>query len=159
MRTTALKKIKNGDKEFELEFTQLAPSKSLKFMIFMGKFVGGSAGKAMGAFNGSKASMQDLANLKDEDFNFEKIGDAISKIVGNLDEDEVIQKLDVLFESVSYNGEEIHIDHFMFDGNPMLIFEVARKALEVNYKRFLDENSGLVGKLIKSVKVLANTQK
>lgn len=158
MRTEVKYTIKNGDKSFDLVLTQLPPSKSLKFMIFMGKFLGGSAGKVIGAFDGSANSIKDLSNLKESDLSLEKVGLAISGLMERIDEDEVIEKINLLFESVHINGDSLHIDHFMFDGDPTLIFKVATKAIGVNYKRFLDENSGALGKIIASFKILGNTK-
>lgn len=147
---------KNDEVDYACLFTQLSPSKSLIFMMYLGKMLGGSAGKVIGAFNGS--SLQEISGLKEENINLEKIGDAIFGLFARLDEEEVINKLNLLFSSVSLNGETLDVDHLMFQGEPGLIFKVAKKALEVNYKSFLDGNSGLIGKITKTLKIVKGSK-
>ena len=147
---------KNGEKEFHLLFTQLAPSKSLIFMMYIGKMLGGSAGKIVGSFKGS--SFKEMAGMKEDDINLEQIGDAIFGLFERLDDDEVIKKLNLLFSSVSLDGQNLDIDHLMFQGEPLLIFKVAKEAIGVNYASFLDGNNGILSKLVSSVKMLKRSK-
>lgn len=151
-RETKTITYKSGEKDFHLLFTQLAPSKSLIFMMYLGKLLGGSAGKIVGSFQGS--SIKDIAGMKDEDINLEKIGDAIFGLFERMDDDEVIKKLNLLFSSVSLDGQNLDVDHLMFQGEPLLIFKVAKEAIGVNYASFLDGNNGILSKLVNSVKML-----
>jgi len=149
-------KVKQGDieKEFMLEFTMLSPSKSLKFLMFMGKVVGGSFGRAFGALEGDFKSMDDLSKIKDSDLNYSKLGEALFGIFERVDENEAIEKLNVLFGSVRHEGNVINCDYFMFDGRPDLLLKVAGKALGVNYKSFLQENSGVLSKISRTMEIL-----
>jgi len=147
---------KNEETEFHLQFTQLVPSKSLKFMMYVGKILGGSAGKLIGSLGTD--SIKNLSEMKEKDFNLEKIGDSLFGIFDRLDDDAFIEKLNLLFGSVTNEGQVLNVDHLLFQGQPMLIFKVARKALEVNYGNFLDENSGVIGKLLKSIKMIASSK-
>jgi hypothetical protein len=157
MRETAIVSYKNGDREFKLQFSMLTPSKSLKFLIYMAKVLGAPASKAVGAFQG-KADMDNLMNLKDEDVNFSQVGNAIVSLFDRLDENEVIEKLNLLYESVTLSGESIHVDHPMFDGRPDLNLKVAYKAMEVNYRHFLGENSGLFTKISQSLQIIQKSK-
>lgn len=156
MRETKTVTYKNEKDEFTLLFTQLAPSKSLVIMMYLGKILGGSAGNIIGSLG--KNSLTDLAGLKDGDLDFEKVGDAIYGLFDRLEDQAFIDKLNLLFSSVSIEGQSLDVDHHMFQGEPMLIFKVAYKALGVNYQSFLDGNSGALGKLIQKIKGLKGTQ-
>jgi len=156
MRESKTVTYKNDDVDYNCLFTQLSPSKSLIFMMYIGKLLGGSAGKVVGSFNGN--SLSEISGLKEENIDLEKIGDAIFGLFERIDEDEVIKKINLLFSSVSLNGETLDIDHLMFQGEPGLIFKVAKKSLEVNYKSFLDGSSGLIGKLTKSLKIVKGSK-
>lgn len=154
-RKTETTTYKNGDMEFTLMFSQLKPSKSLVFMMYMAKMIGGSASKVIGSFD--KGSIEQLSNIKDEDISLEKMGEALSGFLDKLDDDDFIEKMNLLFSSVDTNGEVLTVDHLMFYGEPMLIFKVAYKALGVNYSSFLQGNS-VLKKLVKSVKLIKDSK-
>jgi hypothetical protein len=135
----------NAMGEFPCVFTKLKPSKSLIVMMYMGKMLGGTAGKAINSLQGS--SLGSLSEMSDEDVNFEKIGDIVSSFFDKLEDEEFLKKLAILFESVQVNGESLYIDHPMFEEDPTLIFKVAVKAIGVNYKSFLGKSSGVIEKL------------
>jgi len=159
-RETKTITYKNGEKEYSCLFAQLSPSKSLKFMMFLTKVVGGSTAKVIGSLNGG--SIQDLANINDDQIDLEKIGDAIFGLFDRVDEDEVIEKLNLLFSSVSIEGEQLDVDHLIFQGQPTLIFKLAKEAMAVNYSSFLEGISSAIKKLsgkIKKAQDSKDTQK
>ncbi len=149
--------IAGTNQEFELQFKMLKSSQSLKFLMYLGKIIGGSVGKVIGSIGG-ESKIEELENIKPDDFNLEKIGDAIFGLMDRVDEDEVLEKLNLLLSSVRHNGTILNVDHMMFDGAPDLIFSVAKEAMGVNYKRFLDGNSNVLQKIIGSLKILKNTK-
>ena len=148
---------KESKKEFKVEFSMLKPSKSLIFLMYMGKMIGGSAGKVIGAFKGD--SLDSLMDMKEENLNLESMGNAIVSVIDRIDEKEVLEKINLLFESVTINGEVLDIDHMMFDGRPDLIFKVAKEAMEANFKDFLLENSEVFTKIIKSLRIVKSGTK
>lgn len=154
MRQNAVVTYKNGEKEFKLNFTQLRPSKALIMLMWLGKMLGGTAGSLLGSLEGVKS----LKDLDLDDLDLDRVGTAISKVFANFDDQEVIEKINLLFESVDVEGQQLDIDHFMFDGNPLLILKVARKSLEINFSSFLGESSGIVDKFKKTLELLKNTQ-
>lgn len=147
MKTTETMIIKNGDAEFTLLLTQLRPSRAIKVITYLSRILGSTAGKALGSVNGFKP--EDLENAS-----LEKLGDAITHFLVSIDDDAFIEKINILFESVTHNNTVIHVDYPCFQGRPDLILSVAKKALEVNFKDFLQENSALVGKFTKSLKII-----
>ncbi len=155
MRPEVTVSYESNDQKYDLVFTMLSPKKSLKFLMFMGKFVGGGAGKAMGAVAGK---FDNISAIKESDIDISKLGEVLFDLMDKVDEDEVEQKLDLLFSSVKLNGQSLDGDHHIFDGNPALIFKVAGKALAVNYKSFLFGNSGILKKLLKTIQVVTNTK-
>lgn len=152
MREPKTVKFKNGEREFTLLFEQLRPSKSLKMLMWLSKMLGGTAGSLLGSFEGIKS----LSDVKDEDIKLDKIGKAIHEIFSRLDDDEVVEKINFLFQSVSIGGESIDADHLMFEGDPLLILKVAKKALEVNFANFLEGSSGIGDKIRKTLELLKN---
>lgn len=152
-----IKVYKKGDEEFQLEFTMLKPSQSLKFLIFMSKILGSGAGKVAGSFEGMKT--EDLLKTDGDDLNLEKIGDALFGIFDRLDEDEVVNKLNILLGSVRHGENVVNVDYFMFDGRPDLLLKVAGTALGVNYKDFLREISGAFSKIPETLRILKNMKK
>lgn len=153
MRQNETLTITNDGKDFNLLITQLKPSDSLKILVYLGKVLGGTAGKALGAIDTKK-----LADVKEEDISLEKLGDALTALLDRIDEDAICIKLNELFKSVSLNGSTLDLDNPCFQGRPDLIFVVAKKAMEVNFKSFLDANSGVVGKIIESLKIIRKVQ-
>lgn len=141
---------KNSIGEWNCVFTKLKPSRSLIVMMYLGKLLGGTAGKAINSMQGS--SLESLSNISDEDINFEKVGDLVTGFFEKLDDEEFIKKLNVLFESVECNGEVLYVDHPLFEEDPMLIFKVAAKAIGVNYKSFLGKSSGVIEKIKSAMK-------
>lgn len=145
-----------GPKEIQFKFKKLKPSKSLIFLMYMGKLIGGSAGKVLGSFDGQVNKMEDLLNIKEDDLNFEKLGNALLGVFDRIDEDDVIVKLDLLFGSVSMNGEPLHVDHSVFEADLKLLPQIAMKALAVNYKSFLGGSSGTLSKIMETIKLVKN---
>lgn len=145
-----------GPKELVFNFKKLKPSKSIKFLMFMGKLIGGSAGKVIGSFDGQVNKMEDLLDIKEDDLNFEKLGNALLGVFDRLDDEEVIAKLDILLGSVSMNGETLNVDHAVFEADLSLLPKIASKALGVNYKRFLGGSSELFSKIAQTIQVMRN---
>lgn len=159
MRESKVIEYSSNDIDFKVEFTMLKPSQSLKFLIYVAKIIGGSSGKVIGAFNGNAGKMEDLLNFKENDLSLEKLGDALFGIMERFEDDEVVDKLNLLLGSCKTNGEKLYVDHMIFsNGNIDLIFKIAKEALGVNYSRFLGGNSGLFSKITKSLSILKNTK-
>jgi hypothetical protein len=156
MKDQVIKKYKNNDMEFNVTFNMLKPSKSLKFLLFMGKLIGGSAGQAISALDGT--SLAEVAEKKGDNLNIEKLGESLFKIMDRIDEDQVVEKINLLFSSCEVNGQQLEVDHLIFHGDPTLIFKLAKEALVVNYKRFLDEISSKLGPVLKKVSSMQNTK-
>jgi hypothetical protein len=144
----------NGPKDIVFKFKKLKPSKSLKFLMFMGKLIGGSAGKVIGSFDGQVNKVEDLLNIKEDDLNFEKLGNALLGVFDRIEDDDVIAKLDLLLGSVTMNGEPLNIDHAVFEADLALLPKIAMKALAVNYKRFLGGSSELFSKIAQTIKIV-----
>lgn len=150
---TKVKTFKYGEEsnqDAKLVFEKLSPSKSLSFLIYMGKIIGGTIGKSLTAFDGSKK----LSEIQGQDIDISKIGDALFHSFERLDDKEFIEKLNLLFESVNHEGNQVHVDYLIFDGRPDLIFLVAKEALEVNYSRFLRGISGSMDKIKESIRIV-----
>jgi len=145
-----------GPKSMTFNFKKLKPSKSLKFLMFMGKLIGGSAGKVIGSFDGQVNKMEDLLNIKEDDMNFEKLGNALLGVFDRIDDDDVVLKLDLLLGSVTMGGEPLHVDHAVFEADLGLLPKIAMKALAVNYKRFLGGSSELFSKIAQTIKIVKN---
>lgn len=143
-----------GPKDIVFKFKKLKPSKSLKFLMFMGKLIGGSAGKVIGSFDGQVNKVEDLLDIKEDDLNFEKLGNALLGVFDRIDDDNVIEKLDLLLGSVTMNGEPLNVDHAVFEADLGLLPKIAIKALGVNYKRFLGGNSEIFSKIAQSIKIM-----
>jgi hypothetical protein len=137
-----------NDKEFKLEFSQLRPSKSLIFMKWFGKIAGGSLGSAFGFFK-----------EESNDYDFNQIGKIIFDSLDRVDDDEAIEKINLLLSSVEHEGTPIDIDYHMFEMDLTLLPKVIKVALEVNYKRFLQGKNGIIEKIKGTIKVLKDTQK
>lgn len=143
-----------GPKDIVFKFKKLKPSKSLKFLMFMGKLIGGSAGKVIGSFDGQVNKMEDLLDIKEENLNFEKLGEALLGAFDRIDEDDVVVKLDLLLGSVTMNGEPLCVDHAVFEADLALLPKIAMKALAVNYKRFLGGSSELFSKIAQTIQIV-----
>lgn len=150
-----LEQFEFNGQQVDVYFHQLKPSESLVFLLYLGKIVGGSAGKFIGAMDG--ASLAELANKTE--FNMDKIGDAIATLFDRFDEKETIAKLNLLLSSAKMNGVSIHIDGPLFDGNLKPLFRAVKIALEVNYSDFLDVISGLLKKVADRMPSSKNTLK
>lgn len=129
----------NG-KQVPVRFNQLKTSDSLIFLMYLGKVIGGSAGKFIGAMDGK--SLTDLVDKTD--VNPDKIGDAISGLFERIGEKETIEKMNLLLSSVKSEGESLYVDSPFFDGNLPQLFKTLKIALEVNYKGFLPASSGML---------------
>jgi len=144
-----------NEKDIVLTFSQMKPSESLCFIMYLGKIIGGSAGKFIAAMDGAK-----LADLVDKgEFNMDKIGDAVATLFDRFEEKETIAKLNLLLSSVKTNGQPLYIDHPMFVGNLKDLFKVIKTAIGVNYKDFLDEISAALKKVFAKMQSLKSTLK
>lgn len=150
-----LEQFQFNNQNVDVYFHQLKPSESLIFLMYLGKIVGGSAGKFVGAMDG--ASLTDLANKTD--FNMDKIGDAIGVLFDRFEEKETITKLNLLLGSAKMNGQPLYIDSPLFDGDLKPLFRAVKVALEVNYSDFLGGVSGLLKKVADRMPSSKNTQK
>lgn len=153
--------MKAEPKKIELDFNEkkvtvfagtLKTSESLIFLMFLGKIIGGSAGKFIGAMDGK--SLADL--VAKSDMNMDKIGDAITGLFDRLDDKNFIEKLNLLLSSVKADGQPMEVDHAFFDGNLPQLFRVLKVALEVNYKGFLPASSGLLKRFGNLTQLLKN---
>lgn len=134
-------------KEVKFLFTQLKPSASIKVLTYLTRVLGTTAGKALGSVNGFKPD--DLENIS-----MEKLGDSIASLFVTIDDDSLVEKMNVLLQSVTHENNVINVDYHLFDANIDVLFKVIKKALEVNYKRFLEGNSDLIGKLKATLKII-----
>lgn len=159
--TTAVYEVDfgGGPKSITFNFKKLKPSKSIKFLMYMGKMIGGSAGKVLGSFDGQVNKMEDLLNIKEDDLNFEKLGNALLGVFDRIDDEEAIAKLDILLSSVSMNNETLNVDHAVFEADLTLLPKIASKALGVNYKRFLGGSSELFSKIAQTIQIVRSGQK
>lgn len=152
MKTTqtmkfTIKDSNDEDKEVTLLFTQLMPSKSIKVVTYLTRVLGTTAGKAMGSMG--SLDLKALDNLS-----MDKLGDAIAQLFETIDDDSLIEKMDILLQSVTHENNVVSVDYFLFHGNLPILFKVIKKALEVNFKSFLDGNSGLLEKLKATLKII-----
>lgn len=150
-----LEQFEFNGQQVDVYFHQLKPSESLVFLLYLGKIVGGSAGKFIGALDG--ASLTELVNKTE--FNMDKIGDAVATLFDRFEEKETIAKLNLLLSSAKMNGTNLYVDSPLFDGNLRPLFRAVKIALEVNYKDFLDVISGLLKKVADRMPSSKNTQK
>jgi len=148
------KVFKSGGEEFTLLFEQLRPSKSLKMLRWLGKILSGTAGGAVKSLNGS--SIEELSKLTEDDIKLDKVCNIIFDLFDKVEEDELIEKLNLLFSSVEVNSEQLEVDHMMFQGETTLIFSVAKEALGVNFSGFFGETSSVFKKLKASIKIIKN---
>jgi len=144
-----------GLNDYTFKFKKLKPSKSLKFLLFMGKFIGRGGAGVVGSFDGQVNNLEDVSKIKESDINFKKMGEALIGAL-EVDEDDVIVKLDLLLGSVTFEGEPLHVDHTVFEADLSLLPKIAMKALAVNYKSFLGGSSDLFSKIVKSINIVKN---
>lgn len=142
------------DNTFEIKVTQMSPSKSLKFLAWVGSLIGGSAGEALNLLKGKS-----LNDISDEDISAEKIGTVISGLLEKLDDDRTIEKLNLLLSSAKCEGVELEVDHFIFEEDLALLPKVIKACFEVNYKRFLVGGSGVMKKIKETMVVLKDSKK
>lgn len=119
----------------DIEFRMLSCDKSLEFLMFLGKAIGGQVGKAISSFDIN--SLSELKDVKEENINVEKISNSILGIFDRLDRKEAIENLNLILSSARHGGNVLSLDYHIFDGNPDVALKVAKRAIEVNYSRFL----------------------
>ena len=120
--------------------TMLDPESALKVLIWLVKSVGGSLSKSLGAFDS-------IEKVLDGDFGMGNLGDALSNLFEKMDEKETIEKIEILLNCVSNDGSDLNLQSPMFYGETFLILKVVKESMEVNFKSFLDEISGVLGRV------------
>ena len=112
-------------------------------------------GKAISSFAlGSKDGLDEMTK---GDFDFSKLGELIPVVMDRIDEAETIEKINLILESVTHEGNVLNIDYLIFDGRLDLLFKVLKKALIHNYKFFFTEE--ILEKLALSKKIIQESQK
>jgi len=133
--------IKNQDAK--LVFTQFSPKDGVRIGIRVSKLMGGPLGTILSGL--SKAGEED--SVADMEFKPEQLGKAFESLADRLDEDNVIDTIGMLLTPVLYNGQPLHWESSIFQGDPLLVLTVAAKSAGVNFSDFFNGASGVVAKL------------
>lgn len=120
-------------------FTQLDPRRAARVYLFLTNKIGSTLGKAIGSLKGGK--------ILDADIDMKSLGEAVEGLFSTLDDDSTLQHIETLLSSVLFNGQQMNLDSLNFQGKMLHLTKVTKKAVEVNFSDFLDENNGLVAKL------------
>ena len=122
-------------------FKMLKVEDSLKFLLYLGKLAGGAVGSAMGAMaTGDNSQMNELGKK----MNMESMGNNLGLLISRIDEQETIDKINLLLKSVSHEGNILHVNYMLFDnGRIDLLFKFVKEAFLVNYQNFFYENRGV----------------
>lgn len=143
---TAIENRKVDGKSFTI--TKLNVEDALKVLIWLTKSTGGSLAKGLG-------ELESFKDLKDGDnVDFSKFSGVLESLFDRIDEKETIEKIEILLSCVSYETQNLHFNHPVLIGEPLLALKLAKESLGVNFKSFLDGISGLAGKLKKSVAII-----
>ena len=143
----------DNKKTATLVFNMMGAEDSLKFIMYIGKLLGGAAGKAIsGLMTGEKG----IEELGKSGVDTEKLGDLIPLIVDRIEEKETIEKINLLFSSVTHEGNVLRLDYLIFDGRPDLVFKIIKEAVLYNYSFFL--NAALWEKLAATGKIIRESQ-
>ena len=116
---------KDNKKQATLVFNMMGAEDSLKFIIYIGKLLGGVAGKAITSLMMGEKGLDDIGK---NDINLEEVGNFIPLILDRMDEKETIEKINLLFSSVTHEGNVLRLDYLIFDGRPDLIFKVLKES-------------------------------
>ena len=144
---------KDNKKNAQLTFEMMGAENSLKFIMYVGKLLGGAIGKAVTAFMLGEKGIEDIGK---SEINMEKVGEFIPIILDRLDEKETIEKINLLFSSVTHEGNVLRLDYLIFDGRPDVIFKIIKEAVTYNYSFFL--NAELWEKLAATGKIIRESQ-
>ena len=144
---------KDNKKQAHLFFNMMSAEDSLKFIMYIGKLLGGAAGKAISSLMLGEKGLNDIGK---SDINLKEVGDMIPLILNRLDEKETIEKINLIFSSVNHEGNILRLDYLIFDGRPDLIFKVLKEAVTYNYSFFL--NADLWEKLAATGKIIRESQ-
>jgi len=137
----------------EFVITKLGVESSLKVLIWLTKSTGGSLAKGLGEFESFK-------NLGDgEDVDFSKFSGVIESLFDRIEEKETLEKIGILLSCVSYETQNLHYQHPVLMGEPLLALKLAKESLGVNFKSFLGGISGVAAKLKKSVEIMRGDAK
>ena len=145
MKTIKLQYGTTEKKDAELVFRMMKTSDSLKFLLYLGKIVGGALGSSISAF--SLGNPDAINKLGEGDFDVSRLGEAIPMILGRIDETETLEKINLILDSVTHAGTTLSADYFIFDGRVDLLIRVLKEATIENYRFFFQENTELFQKL------------
>lgn len=136
-------------------FKMLKVEDSLKFLLYLGKLAGGAVGSAMGAMaTGDNSQMNELGKK----MNMESMGNNLGLLISRIDEQETIDKINLLLKSVSHEGNILHVNYMLFDnGRIDLLFKFVKEAFLVNYQNFFYENRGVLEKLNKTMNLITKS--
>ena len=136
-------------------FKMLKVEDSLKFLLYLGKLAGGAVGSAMGAMaTGDNSQMNELGKK----MNMESMGNNLGLLISRIDEQETIDKINLLLKSVSHEGNILHVNYMLFDnGRIDLLFKFVKEAFLMNYQNFFYENRGVLEKLNKTMNLITKS--
>jgi hypothetical protein len=144
----------------EYVITQIAPSASIKILIRISKILGKPIGGAIGAMQFKPEKKNSILN---DTIDTKLLGEAVSRIFENLNEDETIDTIKLVLSGVYFSGQALNMEHPNFHGNILHLIKVYTKAMEVNFSDFFGEISGVLKRiretmLIKLGKLASNGQ-
>ena len=129
---------------------------SLKFLIYLGKIIGGAAGTAIASVAMGDSSKLD--ELSSNSFNFEKLGSNLSILLSRIEEEETIEKINLLLKSVSHGGNILHVNYLLFDNGRLdLLFKIIKEAFTHNYRNFFYANNGILDRLKKTSELITKS--